>query len=91
MMEEFACAYSHCMVLHVFFYHARGALHSAPFFAVAHFPSAQGTRTCSLFFPLVLLFFVGALHVSLFISLLTSLYKHHEAAISLEHIYLETP
>jgi hypothetical protein len=53
--------------------------------------AAQGTRTCSLFFPLVLLFFVGALHVSLFISLLTSLYKHHEAAISLEHIYLETP
>jgi hypothetical protein len=52
---------------------------------------AQGTRTCSLFFPLVLLFFVGTLHVSLFISLLTSLYKHHEAAISLEHIYLETP
>jgi hypothetical protein len=52
MMEEFACAYSHCMLWRVFFYHARGALCSAPFFAVAHFPCRAGHQNLLTLFPL---------------------------------------
>jgi hypothetical protein len=42
------------------------------------------------FFLLPLLFCVGALLAAAFISLPTSLYKHHDAAICLEHIYRKT-
>jgi hypothetical protein len=60
-----------------FFYHTRGL--ALLFFC------------CDCFFCLALLFCVGALLAAAFISLPTSLYKHHEAAICLEHIYRETP
>jgi hypothetical protein len=42
----------------------------------------------------VCFFLLALLHDAFFLlgaALFTSLYKHHEAAISLEHIYGETP
>jgi hypothetical protein len=75
-MEDFACACSHCMPLALFFI-TRVAW--CCFFLLL------------LLFCLALLFCVGALLAAAFISLPTSLYKHHEVAICLEYIYSETP
>jgi hypothetical protein len=49
------------------------------------------TRGLALLFFVVAAFLLGALLAAAFISLPTSLYKHHEAAICLEYIYRETP